>query len=191
LAEKRVRPKSSVSIEPLLVPIRTALDLVKALEACEGMVSMRFSANQLSCTFDDMYVTTRLVDGAFPDYQQIIPSDTMTKAVFLKQDIVAAVKKAAIFSDRFNQVTFELSSSAGAVKLLAVSAEVGEMNDVVEGGIEGDDLTISFNQKYLMDSFQSIEAESVSLSFSGPGRPMVIRGVGDDSFLYLVMPMNK
>ncbi len=191
LAEKKVRMKKPAQLLPLLVPNRTVVDLMRTLEVCEGDVTVTFSSNQLSCSFEDVYVTTRLVDGTFPDYRQIIPADRVTTVVFLKQDILQALKKATIFSDRFNQVTFVVEPNKKKITLEARSADIGEMKEVVEGAIEGDDLTISFNQKYVIDAFQSIEADSVSFQFSGPGRPVIIQGVGDDSFLYLVMPMNK
>ena len=69
--------------------------------------------------------------------------------------------------------------------------EVGENINNLESVVKGEAITISFNHKYIIDCFQSIDADSVSLSFSDTNKPMVIRGVGDKGFLYLVMPMNK
>lgn len=191
LAEKKVRMKKPSVITPLLIPNRTVVDVIRTLEMCDGEVELAFSQNQLSCSFDDVYMTTRLVNGTFPDYRQIIPKEQVTTVVFLKQDILSALKKATIFSDRFNQVTFTVESHKKKITLEAHSAEIGEMNDTIDGVIEGDDISISFNQRYVIDAFQSIESDSVSFRFSGAGRPVIITGVGDESFLYLVMPMNK
>ena len=76
-------------------------------------------------------------------------------------------------------------------KITTKNMDVGENINNLDAVIKGDDLTISFNYKYIIDCFQSIDSDSISLSFSDVNKPMVIRGVGDKSFLYLVMPMNK
>lgn len=191
LAEKRVRPKKAVDFNSLLIPIKNTIDMVRVLETHDGDVEVLFNENQLSITFDGVYFTSRLIDGTFPDYGQIVPKDFVTETIFLKQDIHNTLKKTTIFSDKFNQVSFKIEPNKKKVTIHAESAEVGEMSDTVPATIEGDDLEISFNQKYLMDSFQSIPADSVVFSFSGPGKPMVMKGVSDDSFYYLVMPMNK
>ena len=191
LAEKRIRPKKAIDFESFLIPIRNTVDMVRVLESNEGEVELRFNDNQLSAVFDGVYFTSRLIDGSFPDYQQIIPKEFPTEAIFLKQDVQGTLKKTTIFSDKFNQVSFKIEPHKKKVMVNASSAEVGEMNDTVPATIEGDDLEISFNQKYLAESFQSIISDSVSFSFGGVGRPMVMKGVSDDSFFYLVMPMNK
>jgi DNA polymerase-3 subunit beta len=69
--------------------------------------------------------------------------------------------------------------------------EVGENVNNIDAVVKGEDLSISFNHKYIVDCFQAIDTDSISLSFSDTNKPMVVRGVGDPSFLYLVMPMNK
>ena len=69
--------------------------------------------------------------------------------------------------------------------------DVGEYTEDVLGKVSGDLIEVSFNYKYIIDCFQSIDCDSISLSFSDINKPMVIRGVSDKSFLYLVMPMNK
>ncbi len=191
LAEKRVRLSEPLEMEPLLIPIRNTPDLLRVLEGAEDDVELTYNQNQLSFTQGDTYCTTRLTDGTFPDYRQIIPKEYVVSVVALTQEVAASIRKAALFAGSFNQVTLAIDPSTRSIEVRAASSEVGDVTDTLEGVIEGEALTINFNQKYLVDGFQSITSDSTSLSCAGPGRPMVMRGVGDDSYLYLVMPMNR
>jgi len=191
LAEKRIRPKQQISFDSFLIPIRNTIDLVRTLETHTGDIELTFNQNQLSVLFEGIYFTTRLIDGVFPDYKQIIPKEYGTTTIFLKSDIQTTLKKTTIFSDKFNQVSFAVEPKKKKVVVSAQSTDVGEMNDVVAATIEGDDIKVNFNQKYLMDCFQAIPADSVSFSFAGVGRPMVVKGISDDSYFYLVMPMSN
>ena len=76
-------------------------------------------------------------------------------------------------------------------KIVTKNMDIGENTSTLDAVIKGDELTISFNYKYIIDCFQSIDSDSISLSFSDNNKPMIVRGVSDKSFLYLVMPMNK
>ncbi|NBD74012.1 DNA polymerase III subunit beta [Patescibacteria group bacterium] len=191
LAEKRLRLPSGSSIEPLLLPIRNTPDVVRVFESAEGDVALEYNQNQLAFRVGDVYCTSRLTDGSFPDYQQIIPREFLVSVVALREELAAAVRKAALFAGSFNQVTLSIDPDEGVLVLRAESSEVGAVEDRVACAIEGEALTISFNQKYLADSVSALETDSVTLSAAGPGRPLVVRGVGDESFLGLVMPMNR
>lgn len=132
-----------------------------------------------------------MIDGNFPDYKQIIPKETKTEVTVLKQDLVSSLKIANIFADKFSQVIFNINPSEKTLRITTKNMDVGENINSIDAVIKGEGLNISFNYKYIMDCFQSIDSDSISLSFSDMNRPMIIRGVSDKSFLYLVMPMNK
>lgn len=102
-----------------------------------------------------------------------------------------ALKVTTIFSDKFNQVTFTLSPKAKEFSLSSKNIEVGENNTTLEGTLEGEPITISFNVRYIVDCFQSITHDSLILSFNGANKPLVIKGGSDPSFRYLIMPMNR
>jgi DNA polymerase-3 subunit beta len=131
------------------------------------------------------------VEGVFPNYQQIIPKDLTSKAVVLKQDLVNSLKTSLIFSDHSNQLTIKLLSKAKSFEIESKNINVGENIYNMNSVVEGEDITIGVNYRYFIDCFQSITTDSVILSFSGQAKPIIIQGVGDTSFLYLVMPMNQ
>ena len=148
-------------------------------------------SDQFSLYAGDVYITLRTIDGAFPDYQKIIPKDPTTEVTVLKQDLLQIIKKAGVFSDKFNKVTLSVDVEENTVVISTKSGDLGETTDSVSGVIEGESATISINHRYILDCFQSVHSDSIVLSFFGQGKPMVIRGVGDKSFTYLVMPMNN
>lgn len=192
LAEKMLMSKKSIDFEPILIPIRNVSEIIKVFEYLENQeISVYVNTNQIIFVSKSVYLTSRLIDGTFPDYKQIIPKDFSTEIVMLKQDLMSVLKKINIFSDKSNQVQFEILPSKKRVVLKAQNKDIGETTETLDAAVTGDDLAISFNHKYIGEALQSINSDSVSLSFTGLGKPMVVRGVSDNSFLCLVMPMNK
>jgi len=192
LAEKKVPIKKSVDIEQVLIPFRNIPEIIRIFENTnDDTMALYLSENQLAFAFEGVYLTSRLIDGTFPDYKQIIPKEISTEVIVLKQDFIQALKKTGIFLDRFSQVGITIDQKKKKFSLHSENADVGETSESIDAALSGEDLAINFNQRYIADCFQSIGADSVSLSFVGLSKPMVIRGVSDNSFLYLVMPMNK
>jgi len=192
LAEKKIEVKEGVpEFDPLLIPARNLSEVLRVLEASGGSVEVHVGDSQIAFRVDGIYITSRLVDGVFPDYRQVIPKNAITEAVVLKQDLVQVFKKLSVFADKSNQVSFHLEPAKKSFVLEARNADVGETQDSLLGQVTGDPLDINFNYRYVAECFQSIPTDSVSFSFGGLGKPLIIRGASDPSFLYLVMPMNK
>lgn len=191
LAEKTITVKTAVPEGSVLLPIRNVPDIVRVLEQKKGDVNIQYNEHQISFSFDTVFLTSRLVEGAFPDYKKIVPQESVTEATMLKQDLLLALKKTGIFSDRFHQVKFDIDPKKKMCTVHADSDEVGETTDEIAATLKGEPIQVSFNQRYVSDCFQSIGTDSVTLFLAGTGRPMIIRGVSDSSFFYLVMPMNK
>ncbi len=191
LGEKMVPLKGKTDITSFLIPSRNIPEIIRVLEQASGEIEVRSTEHQISFVFEQVYLTSRLVQGSFPDYRQIIPKGQTTEVILLREDLVQALRRTNIFSDKFNQIRFTIQPKKKKCILFAKNDEVGEITENLEASLSGDDLEISFNTRYLTDCFQSINSDSVSLSFSGFGKPLVIRGISDSSFLYLVMPMNR
>lgn len=189
LAEKKIKIKKSKDFGSILIPFKNVSEIVRVLEKAEGDVQITLSKNQLSCVFEGVYFVSRVVDGVFPDYRQIIPKGEKTAVTVLKQDLLQALKISNIFSDKFNQVHIKVEPSL--FEITTKNNDIGDTSNSVDSVVEGDPIEINFNHKYITDCFQSIETDSLTLAFNGSNRPVVIRSVPDTSFLYLVMPMNR
>ena len=191
LSEKKINVKKHKEFNQILIPFRNIGEIIRTLEDIKDDVIVFLNDNQIAFSFGDIYITSRIIDGTFPDYKQIIPKETKTETIVLKQDLVSALRISNIFSDKFSQVIFNINSKEKEFKITTKNMDVGENENKLDSVVKGEKLTISFNYKYIIDCFQSIDSDSISLSFSGNNKPMVVSGVGDKSFLYLVMPMNK
>jgi DNA polymerase-3 subunit beta len=192
LAEKKIKTKQRKEFSQILIPFKNIPEIIRVLEQAKGGdVDIILSKNQISLEIGEIRLVSRVIDGVFPDYKQILPKESHTEVVVLKQDLLNSLKMANIFSDTFNQISLKITPSKKVFELHTKNGEVGENLEKLEAALSGNDIEISFNYKYINDGFQSINADSVSLSFNGPGKPLVMRGVNDRSFLYLVSPMNK
>ncbi|KND47980.1 MAG: DNA polymerase III, beta subunit [Parcubacteria bacterium C7867-006] len=191
LAEKRIGVKKHKEFNQILIPFKNVGEIIRTLEDIKDDVNVYLNENQIAFSFGDIYITSRVIDGTFPDYKQIIPKDIKTEVTVLKQDLLSSLRISNIFSDKFSQVTFFISSRDKIFRITTKNMEIGENVNNLDAVIKGDEVTISFNYKYIIDCFQSIEGDSITLSLSDVNRAMIVRGTGDQSFTYLVMPMNK
>jgi DNA polymerase-3 subunit beta len=191
LAEKKIKMKQKMSFSGILLPFKNAIEIVKIFESINEDLKITIQKNQISFKTTNIYVTSRIVDGAFPDYKQIIPKETTTDIIVLKQDFISSLKISNIFSDKFNQITLTVAPSEKVFEIKAKNADVGENSAFIAGALKGEPVSVNFNYKYIVDCFQSIGADSLNLQLSGSNKPMIIRPVSDQSFMYLVMPMNR
>lgn len=191
LAEKSLVWKGSEEIPSLLIPFKNVAEIMRFLEANDGTVTLAVTKNQISFTAGSNYLTSRVVDGSFPDYRQIIPKASTTEAIVLKSDIVTALRAVTVFSDKFNQTTLLVDPEQKIFKVKAKNSDVGEGVETISGALSGDPLEVSFNVKYITDAFQAIPSDSISFKWNGAGRPLLIEGNPDHGFTYIVMPMNR
>jgi DNA polymerase III subunit beta len=191
LAEKRVLTKQKFDFEDLLIPFKNIADILRILEERDELITISSDNNQISFSGEGLYMVSRVINGTFPSYKQIVPKETKTEVILLKQDFMNALKISHIFSDVFNRITLSISPKDKKFEIKTKNSEVGQNETVLSGSFNGEQLDISFNYKNIYDCFQSIESDNISLSFDGVQRPLVVRGVGDTSFFYLAMPMNK
>ena len=191
LAEKKVKIKQKLSFDGILIPLKNAVEIIKVLDSIDDDIDVTLQKNQISFAGQNIYLTSRVVDGAFPDYKQIVPKTIGTNVVVLKQDFISALKISNIFSDKFNQITLSVKPSEKVFEIEAKNIDVGENTALIPGSFSGDSVSANFNYKYIIDCFQSISSDSINLELNGNNKPMIIKAVGDASFMYLVMPMNR
>ena len=191
LAEVKIPIKSEKEVKNILIPFKNIPEIIRVFEDIEGDIEINFTKNQIAFKYDNIYLTSRIIEGVFPDYKQLIPKEYTTEVVMLLDDLINTFKIINIFSNKFNQVSFNIDPKNKIFEMKSKSDEVGENINKVSAALSGDELSINFNYKYIIDSFQSITTDSIILQFNGSNKPLVIRGVSDNQFLYLVMPMNK
>lgn len=193
LAEKRFHIPVKNPIPDVLIPIKNAQDMVHVFS--EGGEN-----EEVQCTVHDAQIhavmgpitfVSRVVDATFPNYEAIFPKRVTTEATLLLEDFAAVLQKARIFSAEAQHVGFHIYPKKKVFTAAAQSGVVGEMSDSIEAALTGEDIDINFNIPYIADCLQTIKADSVVLAFAGTGKPLIVRGVSDQTFTYLVMPLNR
>jgi len=191
LAEKRIPIAKGGQFESVLIPFKNASEVARIAGTLDEDLSLTFNESQMGIAADNLYITSRTIDGAFPNYEQIIPKEGLTDAVVLKHDFIQMLKKGAVFTDSFSQVSFHVSPKKKMLSMSARNSDVGESFDSIPATLSGEDLDISFNLRYIADALPHIHSESIELMFAGPGKPLLMHGKGDPHFRYIVMPMNR
>lgn len=189
LAEKRATVQTPVAPFSMLIPAKNIVDILQAIPDADIAVSL--DEHQCAFTTEDRTLTTRLVASAYPDYTQIIPKTFVAEATVLRKDFEGALKRIAVFSDAFQKVRLGISGKDKQLALSARNPDIGESQERIAASASGDTIELSFNHRYLAAPLPIIAADSITVSASGIGRAAVIRGTGDTSYLYLVMPMNQ
>jgi DNA polymerase-3 subunit beta len=189
LAEKRTSIQGKLPPFSMLIPAKNAIDILQALPAED--IALSLDEHQCAFSWKNGVLTTRLVASSYPDYTQIIPKSFVTEATVLRKDFELGLRRVAVFSDAFQKIRIQLSSSGKEVVLAARNSDIGESTEHIAASVTGDAIELSFNHRYLAAPLSLIGTDSITLSASGIGRAAVMRGAGDNSFLYLVMPMNQ
>ncbi len=190
LMEKTVSQKGLVFDQSIMIPQKNAVELARICDVVGEDPVLVVSENQCALRFPGgVYVSSRLVTGSFPDYIQIIPKEFVTHVTVLKDDLLRSFKKTNIFLNKFRQVSLMITDDS--LTISSQNNEVGHTTDTVKAKVEGDELSLNFNQQYIMDPLSHINDDSVKMSFAGIGRAMIMTGASDTSMRYLVMPMNK
>ncbi len=190
LAEKRVVVGEVGEFPGVIFPIKNVQEFIRVFAREEGTFSVLVSENQISFETESLYFVSRVVDGSYPNYRQIIPTESTTTVTLLHSELTSALRLVHIFSDDFHQIFLKTNKEKEKIILSAKNAEVGESEAEVDAHIQGNDIEIKFNYRYLYDVLSHQLGDSISIELTETRKPFVVRYVGESSFLYLVMPMR-
>ena len=190
LAEKTISLEKKVTRKTqVVVPARTMVELVRLLEGSEEKVRLRVGENQVAFIIGDIYLVSRVIEGAFPDYEQIIPAEVPVHSKVKRRELVDAMKVSTLFArDNANNVKIKVSSMQ--IEILATSPQRGENTSRVDAKTTGDELEIAFNAKYILDTLMVMKGEEVDMGFVGKINPCVFKSPHDKTFLCIIMPLR-
>ena len=169
-----------------LVPVRGLRELGKTIGA--EKVTVNVGEREASFSSDRGSLTVRLIEGAFPNYRQLIPETYSNRLTVAKEDILAAIDRASLVAEDHIPVRLEMSD--GGVDISVTRQEVGGTAERVEGEYAGDKLAIAFNPRYLSDGVSAIEDDEVVFEVLDGLKPGILRGASSPDFLYLLMPVR-
>jgi DNA polymerase III subunit beta len=194
----RTVPWDQAAEATVLVPRRALEEARRAAEQLGGEVRVSLEPAQVTFSLGDRRLTTRLIDGKYPDFRQLIPSGYERRLTVDRAELIEVVKRVAVVGETNTTATpVTLHLSADTVRVTAGSGEVGQAEEVLPGELEGEPLQIAFNPRYLTDGLDAAGGERVVLEFRDELKPSVLRPVvpdGNDEvaadFLYLLMPVR-
>jgi DNA polymerase-3 subunit beta len=173
-----------------IVPLRTAQELLRVISRTAPL-TVHCDGNQMLFTSDDVELMSRVIDGTYPDYEQIIPKDVETEIMLDKAHLINAVKLVSNFSGKTNDVRLSTDIEGKTITVYSVNQFLGENKYLIPARVVGVHITdIPFNWRYLLDGLKSIQGDSVVLRLNGNNRPALMRPENDSSFLYVVMPIR-
>lgn len=169
-----------------VVPSKTVSELLKSLKD-EGTVKIQVSENQVAFEFDGMLIISKLIEGTYPNFRQVIPTRYDERVEMDREPLLNAVRRVALLvSDKSNSIT--LAFGKDNLEISALAADVGEAKEKMAIKYRGKDISISFNPEFLLDALRNLSADSVVFELSDELSPGVLRC--DKPFLYVIMPMR-
>jgi DNA polymerase III subunit beta len=184
-------------VDQILVPARALTELQRLLPGVlkeaknDDQTAVTFSVSELDATFTvaSVCLTTRLLDGKFPDYRQLIPAGYPNQLRVGKDSLLDALRRVRLLV-RDNTTPVRLSMRSGSVELTVVSQEVGHASEDVDADYEGEELTVAFNPAYLIDGVEAVVGDEVVLETVDATRPATVRAPEHDDYRYLLMPVR-
>jgi DNA polymerase-3 subunit beta len=145
LAEKKIIINGVNDFPGIIIPIKNIQEIIRVFSDVDGEVLMEIGKNQISLKNNEIYFTSRIVDGNYPNYTQIIPKEEKISVIVLKNDIISSLKLINVFSDNYNQITLKINSKKSILSLFSKNSEVGENNTDIEAVVNGDDIEMFIN----------------------------------------------
>ena len=172
-----------------VIPSRTLNEIVRLLDKDSEMVKVYIQKNTMFLEIGNTALISRLIEGEFVKYRHILPTNFANVVTVNKQILSNSIDRASIVArnDRYNIVKFEVKEN---IMTVSAKSEVGNVNENVNVNLEGIDVTIAFNGKYLLDFLKIIGEEFISLNLNTSIDPCVLKPVGDEDFIYLVLPVR-
>lgn len=191
LSEKTVKLSSKENTEKsAIIPARTMVELARILDDQDKEVNIYLDDTQVMFETDDFELTSRLIEGNFPDYKQIIPTSYETKAIIDKEAFTSIIRVASLFSrESAGSITLEFSTK-GKIEVISSASQYGEADSFCEAKVEGKDTEIIFNSKYILDVLSNLSAGNIEIELSGKLNPGILRKEGDKEYTYVIMPLR-
>jgi DNA polymerase-3 subunit beta len=193
IAVKTIAILDAVPETSVVIPARALNELARILSDTDQPIDVVLAParNQILFHLEGIDLVSRLIDGQFPNYQQVLPQSHTTRAVLDREELLRAVRPAALIAhESANIVKLQIDANGESGITVSANAEVGDHVGQVEAAVEGDGTTIAFNARYLADVLTNVEADQFALELNGPLSPGVFKPIGDDRYVHVVMPVR-
>ncbi len=179
-------PKKAEKNFDIIVPVKAVQELLKML-AWEGLVKVAATQNQVLFSLGETYLVSRLIEGHFPNYEQVIPKEEKTTSQANREELLQAVRRTSIMTSP-DAPAVKLDFVKGKILISSRSPNLGEAKEELAAEVTGEEVAIGFNPHYLIDVLKNLDIDKISFSLSDPDKPGLLRG--KDGYLYVIMPMQ-
>lgn len=184
------KPLLSSSVETkIIVPAKSLTEIVKFLDDDDEELNIFIQKNFLMVEVDNTKIITRLIEGDFINYEQIIPKEFATSLIINKSVFEEAIERTSVLSrvDRNNLVKFDIKDK---ILTLTSTSDIGNIKENIGISLKGNDITIAFNSRYFSEALRTINDEAIKISFNQPSSPCVITPSEGCEYLYLILPVR-
>lgn len=192
LAEKKIVSKDVVNFnQNIIIPHKTIIEISRIIGGQDGVVAVGLSENQVSFSFNNTQIISRLIDGEYPPYEQIIPTKFSTNIVVERHSLVSALRAGGVFSQNNNSVKLEYKNENQKIIMTTESGELGKSVVELDSAIEGESGVVVVNFHYLLDCLTNLDAANVVFKIINDSSPSLLTPQGDENYIYLVMPIKN
>jgi len=197
LAESRVQLEQGSDEMRAIVPAHTVYEMVRLITLAhnkvgETQIRLWLTPNQIALRYDDFEMTSRLIDGKYPDYAQIIPAEFKTSAVFPVSVMTNKIKAASLFTTTgVNAVSFDLNVGESTIGISSTSTQTGEHSSEIEAEVAGEENSILLNHRYVLDGLQNLDSDEGEFKVNSGDGACLFAPKGKSDYLYIVMPIRQ
>lgn len=182
-------PSGAEDLKGVIIPRKTIAEIRKLLDDNDaGNISISLSENKIKFSFGDVALTSKLIDGTYPDYERVIPTDNDKNLEIPAKELSSAVDRVSVVAERTRAI--KLLASKEKITITTSSPDLGSASEELSAKYDAESIEVGYNFRYLLDILAEIKGENVRVSFSDASSPSVIHDTSDSSALYVLMPMR-
>ena len=174
----------------MLVPLKTNFELLRIAKD-DDLIRIYFDENQVLFTTEHAELISRLIEGNFPDYTQIVPKKLVTEIVVETDEFSNGIKLASVFGQKNGEIEIKIQPNKKVIEIVSADSALGENAYILPAKIKGEAMDVVFNWRYLADPLKVINAKEVQLGFQEEANPAIIRPASDGSYFYIIKPILK
>lgn len=182
----------------LIVLQKTIREVINIFGEKEEKLKIYFSPNQImieskmaETNHPQVQITSRLIEGEYPNYKEIIPKEFKTQLILQRQEFLSQIKTASLFSGKINEVKLKADPSQGVIEVSSQNPDLGQSKSQIKGKTKGEKIEASFNHRFLVGGLSSINSKEIVFELNGEDGPGVLRPADGKDFIYVVMPIKS
>ncbi len=182
-------PVTASGSASIILPRNTITELVRMCGDLEGDVQIKYSDNQVAFIAEDIELVSRVVDGTYPPYKNVIPEKFVSRALIKRSELESNTRLAGLFSSNISDV--KLVCGEDKLTITAKNSDKGEIETSIPITLKNEPFELSLNYRYILDGIKNIATSEIIIEFTGSGSPLIMRPSDDKSFIYLIMPLRN